>query len=141
MNPANAIESGRPLGVSLTVDQMNALYFTGYQLFGMGDFMRAAAAFRLLVLCEPLHVEAWHALGACHEELDQMLVAATVYSAGFYLGGSSPLVGILAARAYIRHGDTAEALQIVEELREVGLPEELEAAFAELERAVEGRKP
>ena len=118
---------------------MNALYFTGFSLVEAGRHREAAHALRFLLLCEPLHVEAWQALGTCHEQLDDPEGAARVFETGFRMGGMQTSLGLLAARALVNAGDASAAARLMEELSELELSEAEQRAANALNRVVERR--
>ena len=133
----NVAMADRPLGIQLTADQMNALYFTGYSLIEAGRYQDAANALRFLLLCEPLHIEAWQALGMCHEELDDFTCAAKLFETGFRLGGGHATLGVLAARAFFKAGDLGAAAHMAAELRELPLEEPHRRATAAVSAMIE----
>ncbi len=134
---SGSVASGRPLGIELTVDQMNTLYFAGHSLMEAGRHQQAAHALRFLLLCEPLHVEAWQALGMCHEELDDLACAASLFETGYRLGGEHPTLGVLAARAFLNAGNLDAAKSLAVELEELPLDETHRKATAAVTAMIE----
>jgi uncharacterized protein HemY len=136
LSPGNT--SGKPLDVELTADELNALFVVGRELYERNDFTRAANTLRLLVLVEPLFVEGWQLLGACHEELSDFEVAARMYETGCRMGGNDPRLALLAARASVRDGDMASAARWLAEIEDWELDDELEPALSALRSVLEG---
>jgi Flp pilus assembly protein TadD len=130
--------SGKPLNVELTAEEMNGLFVLGRELYEREDFLRAGDVLRLLVLVEPLHVEGWQVLGACHEQLEEFAVASQMYETGCRLGGNEPRLGLLAARAAIRDGDVGAAREWLAEIACWELDAELDLAMSALRSAIEG---
>ncbi len=138
MNAHASFQEGRPLGVELSGDELQALYLAGHTLFEQGDFRRAADVFRFMVLVEPLFAEAWQGLGNCHEELDDTETAALLYEAGFRLGGNDSTLGFLCARALAKMGDSAGVRDKLAELGELALEPHIAAGVKALEKMVGG---
>ncbi len=126
-----------PLGIALKPDELHALYLVGHELFERGAFVKAANVFRLIVLVEPLHVESWQALGACHEELDDVTTAGALYRVGFIMGGHDAKLGFLQARSLWRGGDHAEARMVLDALDVRGSDSEVQAGITALYEALE----
>ena len=135
MNAMNIFEQ---LASSPSPQELDALYAVGHALFERGDFRKAADVFRFVALADPLRGSAWWALGACHEELDDPEVAATLYDLGFRCGGQPAELGFLCARARARAGDASGARSMLEELSELELSAEVATAKARLETTLEG---
>ena len=113
------IEETLPTLPELSDAQADALYAAGHKLYQVDKFRRAADVFRLLALARPLRGDAWWALAACHEQLDDFAVAARLYSIGFRLGGQEAQLGLLCARARARAGDLQGARAMLDEVIEV----------------------
>ncbi|MBK8999204.1 MAG: hypothetical protein IPM35_26060 [Myxococcales bacterium] len=134
----SAFDEGRPLGVELSSEELQAMYLAGHALFEQGDFRRSADVFRFMVLVEPLFAEAWQGLGKCHEELDDTETAALMYEAGFRLGGNDPTLGFLCARALAKTGDPSGARDKLAELAELELEPHIAAGVQALQQLVGG---
>jgi Flp pilus assembly protein TadD len=130
------VTSDRPLGVTLDAEELDALYSVGHDLYERAEYPRAAEVFRLLVATEPLHVEGWQALGACHEQLDDLETASGLYEIGYRMGGNEPKLGFLCARAAWLDGDAARTRDMLEDLRGRELDETIGAGVRALEQLV-----
>ncbi|MCC6900357.1 MAG: tetratricopeptide repeat protein [Polyangiaceae bacterium] len=128
----------RPLGVSLSSDELQALYLAGHTLFEQGSFRQAADVFRFAVLVEPLFAEAWQGLGRCHDEVGEPETAALIYETGFRLGGNDATLGYLSARALMQCGERVEARERLAELNELDLEPHVAAGVAALEQILGG---
>ena len=125
MNPQNltatdsagispALSHGR---AALSAAQLDALYSVGHMLYEQDRFVRAADVFRYLCFIDPRRTDAWWALGACHEQLDEHEVASVVYGIGFSEDEERVELGLLCARARARSGDPLQARALLDELR------------------------
>ncbi len=129
-----------PLGVALGAEELDALYSVGHDLYERSDYFRAAEVFRLLVAAEPLHVEGWQALGACHEQVDDLETACGLYEIGYRMGGNEPKLGFLCARASWLAGDTERTRDMLEDLQTRELDDTITMGVRALEQLL-GRAP
>ncbi len=95
-----------------SAEQLDAMYAVAHGLYERADFARAADVLRFIVLVDPLRSDAWWALGACHEQIDDHEVAATLYDVGFRMS-DDPDLGLLCARALVKAGDRAAAREML----------------------------
>ncbi len=95
-----------------SAEQLDAMYTVAHMLYERGDFARAADILRYVVLADPLRSDAWWALGACHEQVDDHAIAAALYDIGYRMGEDAAL-GLLCARAFVRAGEPARAREIL----------------------------
>jgi tetratricopeptide (TPR) repeat protein len=58
---------------------VESLYACGHALLQGGQYERASAIFRAMVMCDPKDERGWLALGMCHEAAQQPLVALHMY--------------------------------------------------------------
>lgn len=126
-----------PLGVALGAEEFGALYSVGHDLYERDDYQRAAEVFRLLVAAEPLHVEGWQALGACHEQLDDLETACGLYEIGYRMGGNEPKLGFLCARASWLAGDSERTRIMLEDLEDRELDDTIASGVRALGQLVE----
>lgn len=98
--------------------QLDAFYAVGHQLYELGDFARAADLFRYVVFVESRRAAAWWALGACHEQIDDLEAAAAVYACGFAQVPDEPELALLAARAFARSGERESARELCARARD-----------------------
>jgi len=105
-------------------EQLEAFYAVGKLLYDQGAIRRAAEIFRYVLSVDARRANAWLALGACHEQLDDLEIAASLYEFGFRVSGHDPELGLLGARARAAVGDLTEAAELLEAVAELGLDEQ-----------------
>lgn len=127
----------RPLGAALGAEELDALYSVGHDLYERADYPRAAEVFRLLIAAEPLHVEGWQALGACHEQLDDPETACGLYEIGYRMGENDPKLGFLCARASWLAGDAEGTRTMLEDLKDRELDATIAAGVDALQQLLE----
>lgn len=117
------------------IEKLGAFYAVGHELYEREDYVNAAHAFRYVVFRDPLHRDAWWALGACHEQLDDFETAANLYDLGFRATDLDPDLGLRAARAYLEAGDKNAAQNILGQLSEVELSPKHNDTWSQLQRS------
>lgn len=65
----------------MSAEALDALYATGHRLHAQGRYREAAPLFRAMVMGATADERGYLALGACHEGLEQPMVALEIYGA------------------------------------------------------------
>lgn len=120
-------------------EALEAFYAVGFQLFEQGDYSRAADVFRYVVVSDQGRADAWWALGACHEQIDDLELAASLYEIGFNMSGHDATLGLLAARARAASGDMDAGRELMQRVAELELDAEQRSRFEAVWRLLEGR--
>ena len=126
---------------SSDTDGLAALYAIGCELYDRDDWARAADVYRFVAVCEPTFSDAWWALGACHERLDDPETAAQIYDVGFRLGGRRPELAVLCAAASRAAGDDDGAAGALAQLEPGELSPELARRVAAIAHELSGSAP
>lgn len=124
---------------SLPASALDAFYAVGHQFFEQGDYFRAADVFRYVVASDSARVDGWWALGACHEQIDELEIAAALYEIAFSLSPDNAEIGLLAARARLASGERDAAHEILEAISNLDIDAPQRKRVAALVRMVEGR--
>ena len=133
-----AVNAARTMGSPEMAASLDALYQIGWELYQRDDFTRAADVFRFLALLQPTRHEAWWALGACHEQLDDDAVAAVLYEIAFRAGEGPAELGLLCARARARAGDRSGAADLLASMRGATRDDAVLARIGALETEIGG---
>lgn len=101
-NPSRAIE---------------AIYAIGHALLEQQRALEAVSVFRVMLRLVPTDERAWLGLASCHEEMDDLSIAAELYGAG-YATAEPPSASCLVALARLTRitGDTVMASECEAEL-------------------------
>ena len=86
-------------------DACNALYAAGHYMLDRERVEDAAVLFRTMLLADACDERGWLALGACHEVLEQDVMAEELYSAGAQIARSRLRCLLAVARLFRRLGD------------------------------------
>ena len=89
---------------------LDALYTTGHWLINQSRQNDAIRVFHAMIVCAPTDERGWLALGFCHEELDHLEVAYSLYEAGRNAAAPSTRCEIARARVAKRLGEREHAL-------------------------------
>lgn len=113
------------MGVTFDIE---ALYATGYALYAAERHSDAARVFRIMLQAAPRDERAWLGLGACHEKVEQLLLALELYAAGHVAATRSArcvfaLAAVLAKLG--RDDEAARALDVAESRAEASDDEEV----------------
>jgi tetratricopeptide (TPR) repeat protein len=109
---------------------VEALYATGHWLLGAERFADAAIVFRTMALAAPTDERAWLALGACHEGIGQLKIAASLYELASAAAAPALRCTIARARLLRALGRDDEALDTFERARELALEQGDDALVA-----------
>ena len=84
---------------------IEAMYTTGHWLLGQQRASHAAEVFRLMTVTAPDDERSWLGLGAAHEALGQLPIAAELYRLSLTLGPFARCT-LARARVLVKLGDT-----------------------------------
>jgi tetratricopeptide (TPR) repeat protein len=89
---------------------IEAIYAIGHTLLEQQRANEAVKVFRVMVRLAPTDERSWLGLGSCHEDMDDVAVAAELYGAGYAIA-QPPSARCLAALARVvrSSGDVALA--------------------------------
>lgn len=96
---------------SLTSDEKNELYETGYALYSSGEYRKASLLFSYLVLADPLIGCSWQGLASCKQLLEEYPAAIEAWNVVCKLQPQNPLGYFHAAECYLSLQEKKEALQ------------------------------
>jgi Flp pilus assembly protein TadD len=96
--------------VSTDSRAIEAIYAIGHALLEQARATEAAKVFRVMLRLVPTDERSWLGLGACHEELDELEIAADLYGAGWTIAQPASASCLSALSRLLRAmGDTALA--------------------------------
>jgi len=100
---------------------IEAIYAIGHALLEQQRALEAVSVFRVMLRLVPTDERAWLGLASCHEEMDDLTIAAELYGAG-YAAAQPPSTSCLSALARLMRvvGDAAMASECEAELLTVG---------------------
>jgi cytochrome c-type biogenesis protein CcmH/NrfG len=91
---------------SITPSQAcESLYASGHSLLEQGRVDDASVLFRTMLLADAADERGWLALGACHERMQQVVMAEELYSAGAQIARNKTRCLLAAARIFARQDD------------------------------------
>jgi len=90
---------------------LEALYTTGLWLIDQNRLNDAARVFQAMMVCQPTDERGWLALGTCHEKMDNVKVAYSIFEAGRHAASPSARCEIARARAARALGNEDLALE------------------------------
>jgi Flp pilus assembly protein TadD len=111
----------------------DALYATGHLLLEQQKPAHASGVFRAMALLAPTDERAWLGLGACHEAIDQIMIALEMYGTGRMLARAAVRCELARARLLTKLGrdeDADDARTRAEELAEAENDETLRTLVA-----------
>ena len=121
-----------PPGPAETIEK---LYGVGFWLYGQERYADAALAFRTMLRTAPNDERSWLALGACHEQINQLRIALELYGAGTAAVPGSVRCQIARSRIlrqFKRDIESDQALEAASELADTqGDPTMIELIAAE----------
>lgn len=96
---------------------IEAIYAIGHALLEQQRALEAVSVFRVMLRLAPADERAWLGLASCHEEMDDLSIAAELYGAG-YAAAQPPSAKCLSelARLMRLSGDAAMANECEAEL-------------------------
>lgn len=110
-----------------------ALYATGHLLLEQAKPAHASGVFRAMALLAPTDERAWLGLGACHEAIEQFMIALEMYGTGRMLARLPVRCELARARLLKRLGrdaDFEEALSRASDLADAAKDDELRTLVA-----------
>ena len=128
MTDAAQFLSELPKERSSPADTIEKLYGVGFWLHAQERYADAALAFRTLLRTAPTDERGWLALGACHEKVEQPLIALKLYGWGAMVVRDSVRCHLARARLLAqleRASEAVEAADVALRLAEDTRDEEL----------------
>lgn len=95
---------------------IEAIYAIGHMLLEQQRATEAAKVFRVMLRLVPEDERGWLGLGACHEELDDLSIAAELYGTGWTVAKPPSTECLMALSRVLRmNGDTVLADECIAE--------------------------
>jgi type III secretion system low calcium response chaperone LcrH/SycD len=100
-----------PQNSTIPDSQIESLYALGFELYGAGEFEKAADLLRLLCLCDPEKSRNWIALGGANQKRKEHRSAIAAFVMASFQEPLSPEPRLYAAHSFIDLMDLSAALE------------------------------
>jgi cytochrome c-type biogenesis protein CcmH/NrfG len=116
------------------VTPCDALYAAGHYMLERSRVEDAAVLFRTMLLADAADERGWLALGACHEQLEQLAMAEELYAAGAQMARTKVRCLLAAARVFSQLDDDRADEVLEQAERFARTDEEVELVEREMSR-------
>ncbi|MDH4470010.1 MAG: SycD/LcrH family type III secretion system chaperone [Verrucomicrobiae bacterium] len=105
--------------ITISSRQLESLYALGFELYGAGEFEKAADLFRLLCLYDPEKSRNWIALGGANQQRGEYQLAIAAFVMASFQEPLSPEPRLYAAHSFIDLMDLSAALEATKQALEL----------------------